>query len=55
MMSRSHEKRRRGWAFHGEINANTALRLGIVSCVVPAAKLGGASGRLIAALADRSH
>jgi enoyl-CoA hydratase/carnithine racemase len=34
-------------------NAATALRLGIVSCVVPAAELGGAFDRLIAALAQR--
>jgi enoyl-CoA hydratase/carnithine racemase len=38
-----------------EINADTALRLGIVSRVVPANELGGASDRLIAALAERSR
>jgi enoyl-CoA hydratase/carnithine racemase len=37
------------------INAAIALRLGIVSCVAPAAELGGATDRLIAALAERSR
>lgn len=38
-----------------EIDADTALRLGIVSRVVPAAELGGATDRLITELTGRSR
>jgi enoyl-CoA hydratase/carnithine racemase len=38
-----------------EIDAETALRLGIVSCVVPAAQLGPATSTLIADLTMRSR
>jgi enoyl-CoA hydratase len=38
-----------------EIDADTALRLGIVSHVVPAAELGGITDRLIAELTARSR
>jgi enoyl-CoA hydratase len=38
-----------------EIDANTALRLGIVSRMVPTTELGGATDRLIAELTKRSR
>ena len=38
-----------------EIDAETALRLGIVSCVVPAAQLGPVTSTLIADLTKRSR